>query len=362
MELRLFILLLVVAAASEAKLNTFSYVNEGEFGPYVVEYDANYRVAPLGSANFQLVFFNTTPNAYALGIRMGNHNYAETMRFVWAANRNHPVRDNATLTFSADGNLLLADADGTHVWSTNTSNKGVAGIQLLNDGNLVLHDRNNRTLWQSFDCPTDTLLVGQSLDMGRVRKLVSRLSDKDGREGPYTLQLEAGGFAMYPTFPGSKPLPYWTLSYYASDLKDLFSSTHACKRPVGKMTFLSDPEAENGFRQMMEMTLANSSAPVNLRLPALCNLTSDETSTALYAFTTPRFSTALSFMRLDSDGNLRMYTYSPGIELNTWDVTYERFKCGEEKYGCGLPRKCGAFGVCGDSQCVACPQPQGLVG
>lgn len=40
---------------------------------------------------------------------------------VWSANRNFPVGINATLDFAADGNLLLKDADGTLVWSTNTS-------------------------------------------------------------------------------------------------------------------------------------------------------------------------------------------------------------------------------------------------
>lgn len=121
----------------------FTFVNSGDLGDYVVEYDANYRAAPLGTANgiFQLVFFNTTPNAYALAIRMGYWGQAETMRFVWTANRNDLVRENATLKYGTDGNLLLSDADGREVWSTNTSNRGVVGIELRNNGNLVLYDK-----------------------------------------------------------------------------------------------------------------------------------------------------------------------------------------------------------------------------
>lgn len=340
----------------------FSFVNSGELGDYVVEYDANYRVAPLATSNgiFQLVFFNTTPNAYALAIRMGYHGNAETMRFVWTANRNDLVRENATLKFGTDGNLLLSDVDGRVVWSTNTSNKGVVGIELRTNGNLVLYDQKNRTVWQSFDHPTDSLLVGQSLKIGGVKKLVSRVSDKDGSEGPYSLVMEAGGFALYASFPD--PLPYWTLSFYDASVKDIYAITHTCKKPVSSITFLSDPEAENGFRQEMEMKLANFTAAPEFRAPELCNLISEETTTALYGFNIPRFNTTLSFLRLDSDGDLRMYTYSPHIELNTWDITYQRFGCWRGVPQCGLPRKCGGFGVCEKGQCVACPQIDGFKG
>ncbi|GLJ14014.1 hypothetical protein SUGI_0224020 [Cryptomeria japonica] len=60
----------------------------------------------------------------------------------------------------------------------------------------------------------------------------------------------------------------------------------------------------------------------------------------------------IRFLRLDWDGNLGMYTYSPDVEGNTWDMIYERFKNGEGIYGCGPPKKCGSLGVC--------PQPDGV--
>lgn len=85
------------------------------------------------------------------------------MRWVWDANRGNPVRENATLTFSPDGNLVLADVDGKVTWQTNTANKGVVGLNVLSNGNLVLYDNKGKYIWQSFDHPTDTLLVGQTL-------------------------------------------------------------------------------------------------------------------------------------------------------------------------------------------------------
>ncbi|KAL6340689.1 hypothetical protein AAG906_014379 [Vitis piasezkii] len=42
---------------------------------------------------------------------------------VWSANQNRPVGFNATVRLTEEGDLILADADGTFVWSTNTAGK-----------------------------------------------------------------------------------------------------------------------------------------------------------------------------------------------------------------------------------------------
>lgn len=110
------------------------------------------------------------------------------------------------------------------------------------------------------------------------------------------------------------------------------------------------------------MKLANFTAASDFRALELCDLISEETTMTLYGFNIPIFNTTLSFLRLDSDEDLRMYTYSPDIELNTWDITYQRFGCwlGVPQYG--LPRKCGGFGVREKGQFMACPQIDGLKG
>ncbi|KAI9198618.1 hypothetical protein LWI28_019179 [Acer negundo] len=58
---------------------------------------------------------------------------------------------------------------------------------MLETGNLVLQDRNNRTIWQSFDHPTDTLLPGQKLMAGQ--KLVARASANEWNEGRFYLSV-----------------------------------------------------------------------------------------------------------------------------------------------------------------------------
>ncbi|KAJ8532170.1 hypothetical protein K7X08_012093 [Anisodus acutangulus] len=69
---------------------------------------------------------------------------------VWSANRNKPVKINSTLQLTAEGDLVLRDADGTLTWSTNTAGKSVAGLNLTDEGNLVLFDSKNATVWQSL--------------------------------------------------------------------------------------------------------------------------------------------------------------------------------------------------------------------
>lgn len=51
--------------------------------------------------------------------------WMESPQLVWSANRDYPVKAGATLELTKDGDVLLADVDGTRVWSTNTSSKSV---------------------------------------------------------------------------------------------------------------------------------------------------------------------------------------------------------------------------------------------
>ncbi|WOG86636.1 hypothetical protein DCAR_0205853 [Daucus carota subsp. sativus] len=104
----------------------------------------------------------------------------KTMRWVWDANRAKPVQEKATLNFGMDGNLILAvaDADGTVAWQTDTANKDVV-------------------ILCCFDHPTDTLLPGQSLLSTGPNKLISRLSDTEASDGPYSYVLEKSQMSLY---------------------------------------------------------------------------------------------------------------------------------------------------------------------
>ena len=98
------------------------------------------------------------------------------------------VRYNATLKLTSERGLVLQDVDGTVVWSTNISTKSVAGLHLTDACNLMLLDEKNATIWQSFDHPTDTLVLGQKLVPGL--QLTSR-------GGLFSLSLTTQGLFAY---------------------------------------------------------------------------------------------------------------------------------------------------------------------
>nr|CAD1843239.1 unnamed protein product [Ananas comosus var. bracteatus] len=313
-------------ASSQSKVQTFTYVNDGEFGPYVSEYGADYRVLPVAASPFQLAFYNTTPGEFYLALRMGTVRSESVFRWVWEANRGRPVRDNATFSLLPDGNLVLSDADRRIVWSTDTAHRGVVGLKIVPGGNVVLYDAKNRFVWQSFDHPTDTLLVGQSLNLvAGPKKLVSRRSTADGSFGTYSLVLSSGGLTLFMND---------NLTYYNySDGLLSFSSN--------SVAFECGPETEDAFAY--ELRLATGQGTIILARP--------------------KYDAKLSFLRLEIDGNLAAYTYYDPVDYRAWEKTFALFS---DEIGllstCALPQKCGEFGVCEDEMCVACPSTGGLMG
>ncbi|KDO44632.1 hypothetical protein CISIN_1g0184022mg, partial [Citrus sinensis] len=187
-------------------------------------------------------------------------------------------------------------------------------------------------IWQSFDYPTDTLLVGQSLRVGRVTKLVSRLSVKENVDGPHSFVMEPKRLAFYyKSSSAPRPILYYTFPISYNGLKSL-----TLKSSPGKMHELTlvDSSGDNGF-----------------------------------IFDRPKYDSTISFLRLGIDGNLRVFTYSQEVD---WLPEEERFTLfGKDFRGsnarnwdseCQMPERCGKLGVCEDNQCVACPTEKGLIG
>uniref|UniRef100_A0A2N9FXS3 Bulb-type lectin domain-containing protein n=1 Tax=Fagus sylvatica TaxID=28930 RepID=A0A2N9FXS3_FAGSY len=117
-------------------------------------------------------FYNQTYNSSLFAIftvyyEEGNISESVPPEVVWSANPNNPVSVNATLQLTSERGLVLQDANGTIAWSTNITNKSVAALNLNDTCNLMLLDENNATIWQSFDHPTDTLVLGQKLMPGQ---------------------------------------------------------------------------------------------------------------------------------------------------------------------------------------------------
>lgn len=123
---------------------------------------------------------------------------------VWTANRDSPVSNSDYFVFGSDGNVAL-ELGGKVVWSPDTGGEPVAAIQLRNSGNLVLLGKDNRTLWESYGHPTDTLLSHQEFKEGMT------LSSDPGSGGlSYFLEIKSGDMVLSAAF--QTPQTYWSMA------------------------------------------------------------------------------------------------------------------------------------------------------
>ncbi|KAL6553222.1 hypothetical protein OROGR_007064 [Orobanche gracilis] len=80
---------------------------------------------------------------------------------IWVANRDKPLTvdsSGGTVTISDDGNLVLIDGQNQTIWSTEVASVPVnTTARILDTGNLVLRETSTgNVIWESFAHPTDT--------------------------------------------------------------------------------------------------------------------------------------------------------------------------------------------------------------
>ncbi|CAL5355614.1 unnamed protein product [Camellia sinensis] len=164
----------------------------------------------LVSANklFTLGFFKTnlflseeySNNSY-LGIWYSNYSYPPA----WIGNRDKPITDNSgVLTIDSTGKLIIRHNSGVpiEIYGGQTSTTTNITATLLDSGNFVVTEEvnnnngstNQRVLWESFDYPTDTLLLGMKLGVnhrtGRNWSLTSWLSQDILSPGAFTMDWD----------------------------------------------------------------------------------------------------------------------------------------------------------------------------
>ncbi|XP_010242180.1 PREDICTED: G-type lectin S-receptor-like serine/threonine-protein kinase SD2-5 [Nelumbo nucifera] len=215
---------------------------------------------------------------------------------VWSANRDKPVGANATLNLTADGDLILRDFDDSLVWSTNTAGKPVVGLKMTKIGNLVLFDKTNRTIWQSFDHPTDTLVPGQKMVAGQ--RLTASVSWTNWSRGLFSISVTSEGiFAFVESDP---PQVYFQHSLPGKLSYVIFSK--------GGITMYSSEKNET------------------------------------------RVSPPASRLRFTPDGFLSAWDWLDGWQP-VKDVLTDKMDLGI----CGYPTICGNYGLCSYGQC-SCPK------
>ncbi|KAH6764105.1 hypothetical protein C2S51_015354 [Perilla frutescens var. frutescens] len=235
----------------------------------------------------------------------GNTFFQGSPQVVWSANRNNPFGENATVELTAGGELVLLDTDGALVWSTDTSGRAIAGINLTEMGNLVLFDANNSVVWQSFDYPTDCLLVGQILAAGK-NNLTAAASPTNWTAGLYSVSMSIRGLVA--SILSHPPLVYSENSFPQVGL-------------IG----------ENSYAEFQKGRIA---------LYANLSRSSDPDETVL------THSTAAQYIKLESDGHLRVFE---------WGLSWKKVSDILGVDDCSYPMACGRYGICINRQCL-CPQ------
>ncbi|KAJ0714062.1 putative protein kinase RLK-Pelle-SD-2b family transcription factor WD40-like family [Helianthus annuus] len=215
---------------------------------------------------------------------------------VWTVGGGVRVSINSTFTLSMDGRLILFENfKNSIIWSTDTSNLNVEKLTLLNNGNLVLMGSESKVIWQSFDRPTNTLLPGQTLSYPRNLRAPSTKSVTSY----YTFVVDREGVALM-----------WesNVTYWQSRLSSLSSS-------VKDVRF--NP---NGVLEMY-----------------------DEMEKIVWSVSSKDFgesSVSLRHLRMDQDGNLRIYSWDK--VARTWRVGWQAV---EDQ--CNVFGSCGLYSVCG---------------
>ncbi|TVU36657.1 hypothetical protein EJB05_18600, partial [Eragrostis curvula] len=177
-------------------------------------------------------------------------------------------------------------------------------------GNLVLIDAQNRTKWQSFDHPTDTLLRGEQHTLPLyfivpTTKVISSAAF-------YSFELDGDKIAAYITLGLSK-YSYWELA------------------PIANRTMASARLDGSGLRML------------------------DPQGTAVAQITPPVKKPPLSFLKLEEDGNLGMYYYA--ARHRKFKASYRALGFCELPLSCGVGEVCSAAGNCNDGLSVYADRP-----
>ncbi|KAG8055919.1 hypothetical protein GUJ93_ZPchr0001g30855 [Zizania palustris] len=247
-----------------------------------------FLVSPDGT--FSCGFLQVGENAFAFSIWF---TASQNSTAVWTANRDFPVNGRGSrVSFTRDGELALADVNGTTVWSSSKMG-GVSGgrrgltVSLKDTGNLVITDPwTSTTVWQSFDWPTDTLLPSQPFTRG--------------------MKLVAGYYSLI--FDNDNVL---RLLYYGPDVASLYW-------PVPSLTIYQ--AGRTNYNSSMIAVLNNIGV----------FLSSDQ----LQAQATDLGVGIKRRLTIEHDGNFRMYSLneSTGGWTQTWSA---------------LVQPCQAHGLCG---------------
>ncbi|KAK4281867.1 hypothetical protein QN277_013313 [Acacia crassicarpa] len=248
------------------------------------------------NGDFALRFFNISdqPNEFRIGICFNSKSIPFSQQtVVWVAGAHATVGSMSYFELTPEGELVLFDSvQGVVVWTSGTANQSVVSATFRDNGNLELINREQHVVWQSFDTPSDTLLPGQSLSLHQNLRAAS----KQTMSSYYSLYLNGSG-QLYLRWESN--ITYWT-----SDNPSIANLT-ACLTTTGSLQL-----QDQSSKPVWSVFGDDHNESVNYR-----------------------------FLRLDLDGNLRIYSW---IEtLQSWRSVWQAVE-----NQCKVFATCGQRGMC----------------
>ncbi|PHU19147.1 hypothetical protein BC332_10298 [Capsicum chinense] len=272
---------------------------------------------------FELGFFRPS-NSSRLYLGMWFKNIPG-QRIVWVANREDPLAASdsaAFLKIGGDGNLRIADGNQNTVWSTNISVRSNKTTAVLTDkGEFILKDGVSGTyLWDSFNYPCDTLLlgmkVGYSNRTGMKLVLSSWWSEDDPSPGKFTtglsVEIPPQGFTWT-----NYSRPYWRGG------------------PWDGGNFLGIPDDDKGYASSLNV------------------IPDKQQESAFLSFNNFNDSDVV-IMVVKPSGIMEMMVWKE--ERNAWKVTWRTPENPCDVYG-----TCGPYSVCDKNKTPVCDCLKGFV-
>ncbi|KAF3524289.1 hypothetical protein F2Q69_00046751 [Brassica cretica] len=207
---------------------------------------------------------------------------------VWSAGS---VDSRGSLRLLPSGSLRLISGSNTTAWDSGTDGLGVVSATIDDSGELRLFNNRSITVWSSFDHPTDTVVQSQNFTAGMVL-----------RSGDYSSQLERRGNL---TLKWNNSTTYWS----------------------------------QGLNSSLNMSLSSLSLHTN-GLLLIFDSTHSGGAEIIYSVDYGEGSNNFMFLKLDDDGNLRIYssaTRNNGPMTARWSAVADQ---------CLVYGYCGNFGIC----------------
>ncbi|KAL5540818.1 hypothetical protein UlMin_043788 [Ulmus minor] len=269
-------------------------VSEIPLGSKLSVQDNSFWVSSNG--DFAFGFFNHSdqPNQYSVGIRFNSKSIPyDKQTVVWVIGADLMVGNSSYFQLGLNGEMILFDSlKGVSVWSSKTNALSVASAVLNDNGNLVLLTEKKNVVWQSFDFPSDTLLPGQNLTVLHTLRAASQ----NVMSSFYSLFMNASGQLQ---LRWDSHVTYWTSgSPSGSNLTALLT--------------------DNGALQIR-----------------------DQTWQLVWSIFGEDHNDSINFryLRLDVDGNLRLYSWLEGSQ--SWRSVWQAVE-----NQCDVFATCGYRGVC----------------